>query len=443
MYEIALKDFRGFHDIDFIEIRPITLLIGENSAGKTSFLAALKFMLDMIRGEKETSFNSDPFQLGTFEQIAHFRGGKAGRAKEFGLKLRSAVGRARQERLKYSGNVTLSVSFANFDSQSAITEIGIYSDAENLNLKMSMNNVNINYTSQYGESYSIEEMKGFMRAYRGDLARHWPFLMRELRFIVKRSIDDRQKTLFKEDTSARVAFLADLAEALSLKFYGNVEATSAIRTKPRRTYTPTAEQRDGEGSHVPFEMAKLFRSNNKDAWKSIKESIDKFGSESDMFKQIGIKSFGNTASDPFQIQFSLDGPKTNIVDLGYGNSQVLPILYTVATASRGSKFLIQQPEVHLHPKAQAALGSYFVESFSKERKEFILETHSDFIVDRVRQAVQNKLLKPDDVSIFFFERKRLENIIHSIDIDEHGVPIDPPESYRAFFGQEQMRNLGI
>jgi predicted ATPase len=224
---------------------------------------------------------------------------------------------------------------------------------------------------------------------------------------------------------------------------GHSEATSAIRTKPLRTYTPGFESRDGEGSHVPFEMANLFRAKNKDPWKKIKSSIDSFGLSSEMFKEISIKSFGLNTSDPFQIQFSSDGPKTNIVDLGYGTSQVVPIIYSVAVSPANSLFLIQQPEVHLHPKAQAALGSFFVDSYVDEKKEFILETHSDFIVDRIRNAILQGRISRQDVSILFFERRRLDNSITEIALDDKGFPTDPPEQYRAFFIDEQLRIMGM
>jgi hypothetical protein len=109
-------------------------------------------------------------------------------------------------------------------------------------------------------------------------------------------------------------------------------------------------------------MAKLSRAKSRDEWRKLKSSLEKYGKSSEMFSEVEIKSFGTSPSDPFQIQFSSEGPKTNIVDLGYGTSQVLPILYMIASAPQRGVFLIQQPEVHLHPKAQAALGTHFVEA---------------------------------------------------------------------------------
>src|SRR5881396_1662040 len=74
----------------------------------------------------------------------------------------------------------------------------------------------------------------------------------------------------------------------------------------------------------------------------------------------------------------------NLVDVGYGVSQALPILVdTLQRPAADEVFLLQQPEVHLHPRAQAELGSFFVSQAGKKRR-FVIETHSDYLVDRVR-----------------------------------------------------------
>jgi len=105
--------------------------------------------------------------------------------------------------------------------------------------------------------------------------------------------------------------------------------------------------------------------------------------------------------------------------------------------------LIQQPEVHLHPKAQAALGQFFVDANLQKQQSFVLETHSDFIVDRVRLSIANGSIKKEDVAILFFERQRLENKIHVIRLDTDGEPMNPPRTYRDFFLGEQMKILGL
>ena len=103
-------------------------------------------------------------------------------------------------------------------------------------------------------------------------------------------------------------------------------------------------------------------------------------------------------------------------------------------------FLFQQPEVHLHPSAQAALGSLFCETASSGR-QLIIETHSDYIMDRILLDIRDKRtdLKSDDVSILYFEREDQDVSIYSIRLDEEGNVLDTPEGYRRFFKDELNR----
>src|SRR6185437_15158839 len=90
--ELSINDFRCFHHAADIPFRPINLLVGENSSGKSSLLAAIRFIHDLFgRDEQKASFNKDPFYLGSYEQIAHFRGGRFGRAKEFAFRLKGEI----------------------------------------------------------------------------------------------------------------------------------------------------------------------------------------------------------------------------------------------------------------------------------------------------------------------------------------------------------------
>ena len=97
----------------------------------------------------------------------------------------------------------------------------------------------------------------------------------------------------------------------------------------------------------------------------------------------------------------------NLVDVGYGVSQSLPVLTELLSDNAPSTYLLQQPEVHLHPTAQAALGSLFC-NIAAKGVQMLVETHSDYLLDRIRMDVRDgkgePTLKPEDVSILYFER---------------------------------------
>ena len=143
------------------------------------------------------------------------------------------------------------------------------------------------------------------------------------------------------------------------------------------------------------------------------------------------------------------------MDVGYGVSQSLPIVVDVVSAresspgargrrrSNGRSFLLQQPEVHLHPRGQAELASLFIEAFKKNNDRFLIETHSDYIIDRVRISVRKRKLKPEDVSVLYFEPKGRAVTIHDMTLDEHGNLLGVPLGYRDFFVKESDELLGF
>ena len=141
------------------------------------------------------------------------------------------------------------------------------------------------------------------------------------------------------------------------------------------------------------------------------------------------------------------GPLHNLADMGYGVSQVLPLATELLRGDSPRVILVQQPEVHLHPSAEAALGTLLCEVAVDGRRDrrLIVETHSDFIIDRVRMSVRDGVggLKPKDVSILYFERGGLDVTIHNLRVDERGNLLDVPPGYRQFFLKELQRSIDL
>jgi len=117
-------------------------------------------------------------------------------------------------------------------------------------------------------------------------------------------------------------------------------------------------------------------------------------------------------------------------DIGFGVSQVLPVLVT-ALASRARLIAIEQPELHLHPALQAELGDVFIESALGERKNtFLLETHSEHLIlrvlRRVRETTEGKLpagatpVRPEDVSVVFVEPTAQGSIVRQLPVTPDG-----------------------
>jgi hypothetical protein len=215
-----------------------------------------------------------------------------------------------------------------------------------------------------------------------------------------------------------------------------------IRTKPRRTYDELALGFSPEGQHTPYLIRKMLQSKSEAA--RFKKFIDNIGEASGLFQEVRIRNFGRGATARFELDIVLDDKALNVLNVGYGVSQSLPVIVELLARSHGTSFAVQQPEVHLHPRAQAALGDLLFEMAAVEHKRFLVETHSDFTIDRFRMNYKSKRNNKPDSQILFFERRDRHNIVTPVEIGMTGeLAADQPDSYRHFFLREQMNLLGI
>ena len=189
-----------------------------------------------------------------------------------------------------------------------------------------------------------------------------------------------------------------------------------------------------------------------DTWQKLQHRLEDFGRAAGLFDEIRVRRLGRTASDPFQLQVrkfgnGRKGPIHSLADMGYGVSQILPLAAELLRDDSSQMLLVQQPEVHLHPSAQAALGALLCEVAASNRhgRRLIIETHSDFIIDRVRMSVRDHVgrLRSGDVSIVYFERDGHDVVIHNLRVDEKGSLLDAPPGYRQFFLEELQRSIDL
>ncbi len=215
-----------------------------------------------------------------------------------------------------------------------------------------------------------------------------------------------------------------------------------IRTEPRRTYDEVSLEFSSQGKHTPYLIRRMLNSKSHAAkWKAF---IEKIGNASGLFQDVRIKRFGRGATARFELDIVIDGKALNILNVGYGVSQSLPIIVEVLARDRGAWFAIQEPEIHLHPRAQAAIGDLLFDMATVDRKRFLVETHSDSAIDRFRMNYKKDRANKPDGQILFFERRDKHNVVTPLQIGNTGeLPMDQPESYRRFFIREQMDLLGI
>ena len=481
MDEIILKDFRCFHGEQTARLAPLTLLVGDNSTGKTSFLAVIRALWDTVHKQQVPDFKEPPYDLGSFPELVHSRSSRGNSAKSFAAGFAAAVGppsaaypEARVEfRMKIKESRTVPVLHSRSVLDDAGAEITEFPNG-GVNRLLRMTTPNGSWNVKMPEMpHRMLDLS--FDASMMDLLHVWSTwgefgVLHQSNAMFEPIGDTRKVTDADKKIIGRLlvrggvmtggfAYGGDLAafhrrsSSKERRWRERPIAGAPVRSKPRRIYEPTNLVQDAGGDYIPMYLADiLFR--DPDQWAVLKRRLEEFGSEAGLFDEIGIKPLGDNGGTGFLVQvrkFSrprsrvLKGPQRNLIDVGYGVSQILPVATELLRGNTPRIFLLQQPEVHLHPSAQAALGSLFCRAVSERKNQLVVETHSDYLLDRVRMLIRHRKtkLKPADVSILFFEREDLGVRIHSLRLDEQGKVQDAPEGYRRFFMEEFDQLFGL
>lgn len=214
-----------------------------------------------------------------------------------------------------------------------------------------------------------------------------------------------------------------------------------IRTSPQRIYDGLRQSFSPSGEHTPFLLRSALKSRSKE--RGIVKKLDDFGKASGLFDAVSTRSFGTSHQAPFEVLIKFSNASLNISHVGYGVSQSLPLIVEMLSAKRNKVFSIQQPEVHLHPKAQAALGDLFHALIMEKGHELMVETHSDFLIDRFRLATRKSEGSPES-RVLFFLRTPNGNEVRSITINEDGTYAEAlPDEMVDFFLKEDLSLLEI
>ena len=452
MNQITLKNFRCFREMQTARLAPLTLLVGENSTGKTSFMAMIRVLRDCNAGFRSPDFKEDPYDLGSFDEIAHHRGARGGQASFF-----EAGFYAIPPSQKGANTKDRPYHFEVAFGKRGTTPVPV-------RRHLAHGEIWIKECFQTGRPYVLQvgTSRGtWERQESSDKVSVPSFIEEDFMFpppiflFFRTQKDNQAEDLNFTPLPGSPAFSSKDMELLHELAFSRIElprerpfASAPVRSKPRRTYDPARPTPDPEGDYVPMYLANVFFKDKK-TWTDLKDRLETFGEASGLFDEISIKRLGKRDSEPFQVQVrkfggKLKGPQRNLIDVGYGVSQVLPVITELLRQDAPRMFLLQQPEVHLHPSAQAALGSLFCK-IAKPNHQLIVETHSDHLLDRVRTDVRDRKtqLKAEDVSILFFKRGDLDVHIHSLRIDEEGNIVGAPKGYRKFFMEETKNSLGL
>ncbi|CZT31672.1 hypothetical protein PCPL58_5216 [Pseudomonas cerasi] len=196
------------------------------------------------------------------------------------------------------------------------------------------------------------------------------------------------------------------------RFTANVQYVTPIRASAERYYRIqglSVEELDPQGANLAMFLHSL---STHDA-KYFSDWIQK-----NMGFSVTAKSTEGHASILISDK---NNKKINMADTGFGYSQVIPILaqiWKAKTADRRSDpicYVLEQPELHLHPKMQARLADVLISAIQEDKKsriQLIIETHSETFINQLGKAIDNKALKSSDVGIYLFDKGDSDGITH-------------------------------
>lgn len=412
--EIIIENVRCFAGTHRIPITPLTLLVGENSTGKSTFLSIVSTVLNSNEFPSKNSFNKAPYELGSYCNIATSKGSLKNCTQVF------KVGFSNPITDKPENAIVMTAEYTNHNGQAIMTELSFNTDIADMKLNFD----NKNEINGYIKFKNVKDELAIKCQLPSDT-----YLGESLLVMLFLSSNKPPKKEYIEN----MIELNNQFKRVSHKIY----SIAPIRTKPKRIYDQYRDDYNPEGDHVPLDLARNLDRKNKE----LKNALVEYGKESGLFKDVKIHKIVKASGEAFEIVFNIGGQNVSIADVGYGVSQALPVITQSFTGDDDSVFLLQQPEVHLHPKAQAALGTYFSNIISNSKKRFLIETHSDYLIDRVRQEVAKNKIDSKDVTILFFEKLKDKTNVHQLRLDNKGNIIEAPATYRSFFLDEEMNLL--
>jgi predicted ATPase len=124
-------------------------------------------------------------------------------------------------------------------------------------------------------------------------------------------------------------------------------------------------------------------------------------------------------------------PEVLLTEVGFGVSQVLPVLTLLYYVAEGSTVILEQPEIHLHPSAQAALADVIVAAAQRRKVQVIVESHSEHFLLRLQRRVAEGLVEPSDIKLYFCDVTQGSSRLVPLELDIFGTIANWP---RDFFG---------
>ncbi|KKL87959.1 hypothetical protein LCGC14_1929470, partial [marine sediment metagenome] len=212
-------------------------------------------------------------------------------------------------------------------------------------------------------------------------------------------------------------------------FFDQLYYIGPLRKFPERYYSVIGETASDVGFKGEFAPYLIKESIEKESLKKIFNNINIWLNKFEMAKTTKIRRY-----DEIQEYLSIEceeffsGLNVNLTDMGVGTSQLLPIIIEGFFIQKNSLLLIEQPEIHLHPKAQAILGDLFID-LANRNKIMVVETHSEHLIQRIQRRIAEGIISHEDVVFYYVTMNKDGSVIQKLDLDEDGFIINLPDGF--------------
>lgn len=425
-YEVRWKNFRAFLDTNWVVIKPLTILLGPNNAGKTSITAPLLLLDQTLKSEDSTTpliTRGDLFDAGTYTDLIHSHV----RSSELFLGFRFHVHEPRKRNIPRVGAYApgaVELTFA-WDKETRSIVLKRYAVFDIYKRPM------LRQTRGKGPTYTLHSYE--------------PSRLRtDERFAVRRTAPTNcfftvGSTLYTFDRKIQGPDAARKARRHSEAFQNYLSAIGLtysevrnvfdsfsyigpIRAQPKRYYEVRPEKPSAVGARGEA-APELIRRNASKLKKDLNRWVKAF--------EFGDSLEVNSLSDNlYELNFVSAGgtKKTSIADAGFGASQVLPLVVQALTAERGSLCVAEQPEIHLNPRLQCVLADLLAEIANRDRR-VIVETHSEHVLLRLRRLIADNKISSDKVAIYYIEGTARKATIREIELSEKGAVLAWPKGF--------------
>ena len=396
---LYLENFRAFEKLD-IPLSKINCFFGPNNSGKSAIISAINVLSQtLVSADRDVPLllNSKFEELGTYRDTVYEH--DLDRDMKIGLELTEAADDSHD--IPLSMRIEVLYHYRKQRREIVINGIEIHSPLDRLLLKTRV--------SQRGNTQIVEAVSSefthiklgrsssgtivtnhFIPHISSSLARPWLF-RRTYRSDVRRRRESYNELDFE---------LYEVSQ-LIMNHLSKLEFIGPFRSRPERTYSFSGEAPSSVGASGDkcIDILASDQSRRKGKRKNIAQKVSGWLRQSEIARAIAVLPLTDRHFEIY-VSHIHTGEEVNIADAGFGISQILPILVAGYFIPSNSTFIIEEPEIHLHPKAQSEIGT-FLQNVSANNVQILVETHSEHLLLRLQRHIASGDLSPQDVNVFY------------------------------------------